>query len=64
MASPNYLLSAFKLKGNLVFVTAGVVVSGLLGSPFLLLGVGGLEAFYLVGMTSNERFRRAIRARR
>lgn len=64
MAQPNYLVEAFKLKGNLIFVGVGIGLSLLSGSAFVFGGIAALEGFYLGAMSTNDRFRRAIRSMR
>lgn len=63
MAHPNYVAEAFKLKGNLAFVAVGAVASIVLGSSLVFGLFAGAEVFYLWTMSSNPRFRRAIRSR-
>jgi hypothetical protein len=64
MSEPSYVAEAFKLKPNLVGLGVGVAGAAVLGSGLVLLGVLGVEAFFLWGVSTNHRFRRAIRARR
>lgn len=63
MSAPNYIFEAFKMKGNVIALAGGLVLAALFSSGFLLGAVVGAEAFYLFGMSTNDRFRRAIRAR-
>jgi hypothetical protein len=62
MSRPNYVFEAFKLKGNLLLLGGGLIASAVFASMFALGVVVGAEAFYLLGMSTNERFRRAVRA--
>jgi hypothetical protein len=64
MAEPSYVREAFRMKPNLVFLGVGVVVSLVAGSTLLLGGVAVAEGVYLAGMSTNPRFRRAIRSLR
>jgi hypothetical protein len=64
MAAPNYLVEAFKLKGNLIFVGAGLTLGLFSGSAVIWAGFVGLEGFYLGAMSTNDRFRRAVRSLR
>ena len=62
MSQPNYVFEAFKLKGNMLLLAGGLIASAIFASTFVFGVVVGAEAFYLLGMSTNERFRRAVRA--
>ena len=63
MSKPNYLFEAFKMKGNLFGLGIGVIIAAIFSSAFVFGAVVGAEAFFLLGMSTNHRFQRAIRAR-
>jgi hypothetical protein len=62
MSQPNYVFEAFKLKGNVIALAGGVIAAAVLSSGFVLGVVVGAETLYLLGMSTNHRFRRAIRS--
>lgn len=63
MAEPSYVAEAFKFRPNMIFVGVGLVAAAVLSSAFVLGGVVGIELFYLFAMSTNPRFRRAIKSR-
>jgi phage-related minor tail protein len=63
MSEPAYVTQAFKLKPNLLALAGGVGLAALVGSGVVLAAVAGLEVAYLAGMSTNSRFRRAVRAK-
>ena len=61
----SFVKDAFLMPQNLIGLGVGVVGAAML--PFtgpLLLGVGALEAVYLMSMSRNPRFQRMVRSRR
>jgi hypothetical protein len=64
VSDSSYVMEAFKLKPNLIFVGVGLAAGMIIGSPLLLGGVAAGEVLYLAAMSSNPRFRRAIRSLR
>ncbi|MBS2023862.1 MAG: hypothetical protein JST92_15775 [Deltaproteobacteria bacterium] len=65
MADESYVKEAFLMPQNLIGLGVGVVAAAALpiAGP-IILGVGALEALYLVSMSKNPRFQRMVRSRR
>jgi len=64
MPEPSYVKQAFAMKPNLIFLAGGVAAAVILPPTGLVLGaVAALEVAYLATMSSNPRFRRAVRSR-